>query len=421
MGEWYTRVIGGMASELVAQRRDTLPSTVSGVVRLAMRSLPRRLSSDMPRPRRPIRARRLPEQGPVPTGQAAVLVAQLDRELVRALGAVPLLVAIFERLGLREAINCRCHRDGTGTSDLDLGLLTLVLVLNRLLGPKPLVYVETWLAQTALPALLGRQADQLNDDRLARALDALVPQLDALWHELIRAAVVAFDLDLSRLVYDITSISFCGDYDAAEPVTFGYSRVHRPDHKQVELATTVTVAGGVPIDCRALAGNVAGRTTPVENLRRLQALLAALPARDPATASLVISDRAMLTLEAVLAHGRSNLRYLGRLDPRCATAPCSECAAASAPRTWRVPPLPIGPSAPSMIRAGTPITASCESWNFPTRRRGSRRSGCERWRSGPRPRRGSTRSCANTTSPAWRRRCGTWPASWNDAPTPPSP
>lgn len=292
----------------------------------------------MPRRPRPIRAWLLPERAPVPTGQAAALDAALDRELVRALGAVPLLWPILERLGLREAVNRCCRPAGADPADLDPGLVTLVLVLNRLLAPRPLVHVETWLAGTALPGLLDLDAAQLNDDRLARTLDALVPHLDALWQELVVRAVVAFDLDLSRLCYDITSVSFCGAYDDAELVTYGYSRDHRPDRKQIELATDVAVDGGVPVAYRVLAGNVDDRTTPVDNLRRLQALLAALPARDPAApAPLVVSDRAMLTPDALAAYARSDLRYLGPLDPGLgggavrallASVPAAELAAA---------------------------------------------------------------------------------------------
>ena len=51
--------------------------------------------------------------------------------------------------------------------------------------------------------------------------------------------------------------------------------------QQVELATTSTSAGGVPLDYRVLAGNVADRTTPVANLQRLQGLLAQLPPQAP--------------------------------------------------------------------------------------------------------------------------------------------
>jgi transposase len=268
----------------------------------------------MPRRARPIRAWQLPEPTP-PRGQAALLEASLDQELVHILGAIPLLLPLIEQLGVREIINRRCHPADTDTADLDLGVVTLVLILNRLLAPQPLVHVEDWLAETVLPDLLGIDAAQGNDDRLARALDALVPHLDALWQALMVAAIVQFDLDLSQLCYDLTSISFCGDYDGAEGITFGYSRDHRPDRKQVELATTVTVAGGVPLDYRLLAGNVADRTTPVENLQRLRGLLALVPSRDPNEHVVVVSDRAMLTTEALVAYHGSGLFYLGPLDP----------------------------------------------------------------------------------------------------------
>jgi len=269
----------------------------------------------MPHPSRPIRAFRLPAQRAPSFGQAAAAEAVLDRELILHLGALPLLLPLLERLGLREAVNRHCHPDGTTSGDLDAGLVAGVLVLNRLLAPQPLVHVGTWLAGTALPDLWGIEAAQGNDDRLARTLDALSPHLDAIWQDLVVAAVRAVGLDLSRLAYDLTSVAFCGADDGAELVRFGYSRDHRPDRQQVELATTVTLDGGVPVDYRMLAGNVADRTTPVENLRRLQTLLAALPPRDPAAAPLVVSDRAMLTLEALAAYEGSGLRYLGPLDP----------------------------------------------------------------------------------------------------------
>ncbi len=270
----------------------------------------------MPRSPRPIRAWRRPEQGAPSTGQAAAVEAALNQDLILHLGALPLLLPLLDRLGLRDVVNQRCHPTGTVQEDLDLGLVTGVLVLNRLLAPTPLVHVETWLAGTALPDLWGLAAGQCNDDRLARALDALYPHLDALWQDLIVAALSAFAVDLTRLAHDITSISFCGAYEGADLVRYGYSRDHRPDRQQVELATTVTIDGGLPFDYRVLAGNVADRTTPVETLDRLQRLLARLPPRPPdAPSPLVISDRAMLTLEAIAAYEARRLRYLGPLDP----------------------------------------------------------------------------------------------------------
>jgi len=94
----------------------------------------------------------------------------------------------------------------------------------------------------------------------------------------------------------------------------------------------------VPLDYRVLAGNVADRTTPVENLRRLRGLLARLPPRDPTQlAPVVVSDRAMLTLEALAAYAEADLHPLGPLDPSrgdgavrdlLAAVPAAELAAA---------------------------------------------------------------------------------------------
>jgi hypothetical protein len=62
----------------------------------------------MARPRRPIRAWQLPEEPPVPQGQAAAVEAALDQALVRSLGALPVLLPLCEELGLRAIINRRC-------------------------------------------------------------------------------------------------------------------------------------------------------------------------------------------------------------------------------------------------------------------------------------------------------------------------
>lgn len=274
----------------------------------------------MSRRAHPLRPLSLPPHPSVPVGQAAALDATLDQTLVRTLGALPLLLPLCDQLGLRAVVNRRCYPDGGAPEDIDLGRVALVLVLNRLLAPQPLVHVERWLAGTVLPDLLGLSAAQCNDDRLARTLDALLPHLDALWQDLIVAALTHFHLDLRALCYDLTSLSFCGAYEDADLIRYGYSRDHRPDQKQVEVATTVTAAGGVPLDYRVLAGNVADCTTPVENLRRLRGLLARVrvqaPPRDPLpSAPVVVSDRAMLTLDALAAYADAGWHPLGPLDP----------------------------------------------------------------------------------------------------------
>src|SRR5436190_22312144 len=100
----------------------------------------------MPQLPHPIRAFGLPAQRAPSFGHAAATEAALDRELILHLGALPLLLPLLERVGLREIVNRHCHPDGSTSGELDVGLVIGVLVLNRLLAPQPLVHVETWLA-----------------------------------------------------------------------------------------------------------------------------------------------------------------------------------------------------------------------------------------------------------------------------------
>lgn len=363
----------------------------------------------MPRRPRPIRAWQLPNAPAIPTGQAAAL----DQELVRSLGALPVLLPILEHLDLRAIVNQHCFPAGEQTTDLDPGLVTLLLVLNRLLAPSPLVHVESWLGETVLPALLGIDADQCNDDRLARTLDGLVPHLDALWQDLIVAAITTFNLDSSQLCYDITSVSFCGAYENAELVRYGYSRDHRPDRKQLELGTTVTVEAGVPLDYRVLAGNVADRTTPVENLARLQHLVSLLPARSPADdAPLVISDRAMLTREALVAYQASGLHCLGPLDPALGQGAVRQLLDEVTGEELAAAPLAYRPARTTRDPLpGRPVTASSVPWNCPIPIPRSLPCQSRPWSSGARPKPGRVpratalgcRSSAPPNSPSWRR------------------
>lgn len=88
------------------------------------------------------------------------------------LGAFSMLYPILERLGLREIVNIFRPTE----ADLDLGLVVLVLVLNRLMAPAPLSWVDLWLAQGAVAAAaVGVTPSKLYDQRLGRALDAIFP------------------------------------------------------------------------------------------------------------------------------------------------------------------------------------------------------------------------------------------------------
>ena len=68
-----------------------------------------------------------------------------------------------------------------GREEILWSVMASVLVLARFCAPSSeLQIAEVWYDKTALDDLLGVPGDKINDDRLYRALDALLPYKDEL-------------------------------------------------------------------------------------------------------------------------------------------------------------------------------------------------------------------------------------------------
>ena len=150
----------------------------------------------------------------------------------------------------------------------------MLLVLNRLLAPQPLYEIQDWLSGTVLPEVLNITVQQAYDNRLGRTLDRLYPQLGELWQRLVSRALEVYNLDLTVLHWDLTSIYFEGAYADSQLATYGYSRDQRPDAKQINLEVDVTHEGLVPVLYRVLTGITADITRPLPHLEALLHFLA---------------------------------------------------------------------------------------------------------------------------------------------------
>ncbi len=91
---------------------------------------------------------------------AEVIAVLTRRSVARYLGALPVLYRLLEQVQVRPIINRYCPTE----SPVDHGAVTLVLVLNRLVAPRPLYRVMDWLAQTVLSDYLGVPATKFNDE-----------------------------------------------------------------------------------------------------------------------------------------------------------------------------------------------------------------------------------------------------------------
>jgi len=189
-------------------------------------------------------------------------------------GALPVVNKLLRRTRLEEFIRDALPQED-GRTKLSSTKALLVLLRNLLLSREPIYGLGEWAARYA-PDLLGlteREVGLLNDDRVGRALDKLfAADVSSLVLSVATNAVKEFGLRLDELHNDSTTVSFFGAYlDSAlerrvlgRPtlaITFGHSKDHRPDLKQLLFILTVTADGGVPLHFRAASGNVTDDTT----------------------------------------------------------------------------------------------------------------------------------------------------------------
>ena len=189
-------------------------------------------------------------------------------ERVRDFGGYWLGLEVADRLGLVSLLDSLLPQ---GREDIPWSMMALVLVLTRLCEPSSELRVAEHLYErSSLGDLLGIPASKVNDDRLYRALDSLLPQKAALEKHLKERLGTLFNLDYDLLLYDVTSTYFEGECAHNDQAQRGYSRDHRPDCKQVCIALVVS-REGMPLGYEVFAGNRADVTTVEEIVEKVEA------------------------------------------------------------------------------------------------------------------------------------------------------
>jgi uncharacterized protein DUF4277 len=188
--------------------------------------------------------------------RAEIVVA---RVLEKRLGALPVVAEFGRRLRIAEIIDELCPVRPVAW--ISHGEVIEALVANRLTAPAPMVRVQEWAAAMAVDEAYGIQPGLLNDDRIARALDAVAPQLDEIIGGVGAAAITEFGVDVSRLHWDLTSISLYGAYPQADQEypapRWGHPKDRRPDLKQIQTGLAVSGDGGIPVFHHAYDGGAA--------------------------------------------------------------------------------------------------------------------------------------------------------------------
>ncbi len=238
------------------------------------------------------------------TGTAAEPIAvRLDRvrlERGRCFGDVWLGWVLWRALDLDRF--CSEHLI-EGREQVAWSAMAAILVIARLCEPSSELHIaEDWYRRTALDDLLGVPADRVNDDRLYRALDRLLPHKEALEAHLKERLGSLFDLDYDLLLYDVTSTYFEGQAEGNALARRGYSRDHRPDCKQVCIGLVVT-RGGIPLGYEVFAGNRTDVTT-------LEEIVTTMERRYGRAERVWVVDRGMTSAENIAWLRASGRRYL---------------------------------------------------------------------------------------------------------------
>jgi transposase len=238
----------------------------------------------------------------------AIIVDALTRaQLRRQLGALPVLYALLEVLHVREIVNGYCPSD----AQVDHGAVAVVLILNRLMAPRALVRVTDWVAQTVLTQTLGIPANKFNDDRLGRTLDALASHEREIWLEIVNAALMQFDLDVSFIFYDLTAFVMQGEFKDSDKVDYGFAHNTPSDKQKVKEGLSVSSDGNLPLDYAALPGRTADLATVQANMERLCHLLQRCGY--PIDQVVIIGDRGTLNDEIAVKYDEKGLKYLAGL------------------------------------------------------------------------------------------------------------
>ena len=240
-------------------------------------------------------------------------------------------------------------------------------------SPRPSSASGEWAEAAAVTDYFGLTAEQLNDDRLGRALERLDEHAADIQAALVLKAIEHFELDVTQIHYDLTTVELYGAYEVetaeGQPPptplpTYGRTKSGRKHVKQVQLGLDVTGDGGVPVGHLPLDGNAGEVTSHLDNLKLLARTL-------PKGKLLYIADTKLDAPEEPAGDRRPQGPVPLRRRPLAAVAGAIPGAAGRA-EAGRLLPREPGQAARRRSATGTRPSRSRSTWRA---RSTARRSG----------------------------------------------
>jgi transposase len=231
---------------------------------------------------------------------ARVLLNKVRLERTRQFGACFLGLELWKRLELDRFFEQAV--DGE-SADVPWSRVAALLAINRLCAPgSELAIEQRWYPSTALDDLLQIEEGQINDTRLYRCLDRILPHKTKLERHLKNRYGELFRAEFDVLLYDLTSTYVEGAAEKNPMVRRGYSRDPRPDCEQLVIALIVNNEG-FPFSYETFDGNRSDVSTMETILRMVE--------RKYGTARRIwVFDRGMVSEENLAAIRKRSGQYL---------------------------------------------------------------------------------------------------------------
>lgn len=231
---------------------------------------------------------------------ARVLVNRVRLERARQFGASFLGWELWKRLQLDAFFEQAMDAD---PAEVPWSRVAAVLAINRLCAPgSELAIEERWYPSTALEDRLDLDEGKINDTRLYRCLDRMLPHKTKLEQHLKQRYGELFAAEFDVLLYDLTSTYVEGAAAQNPMMRRGYSRDHRPDCEQMVIALIVN-REGFPLSYETFDGNRADVST-------LETILRLIERKYGKARRIWVMDRGIVSEENLAAIRRRGGQYL---------------------------------------------------------------------------------------------------------------
>jgi transposase len=231
---------------------------------------------------------------------ARVIVNRVRLERTRQFGACFLGWELWKRLGLHDFFAQAMDEEA---AEVPWSRVAAVLGINRLCAPgSELAIEERWYPATALDDLLEIEDGKINDTRLYRCLDRILPHKTKLEQHLKQRYGELFGAEFDVLLYDLTSTYVEGAAENNPMMSRGYSRDHRPDCEQMVIALIVN-REGFPFSYETFDGNRADVST-------MESILRTVERKYGKARRIWVMDRGIVSEENLAAIRRRGGQYL---------------------------------------------------------------------------------------------------------------